>query len=383
MSAASTIGQSQYDRASLAQRQAGSSFKPFVYLTAMEAGHTPHEMVVDEPLTIGNWTPHNYTGKYLGPITLETALAQSINTVAARLANEVGTDNVAATAHRLGITTPIQTDPVDGAGRGRGDARWRWPRPMPPSPTAAIGPRPTASSASAPRRGQVLYDHDLGRAPRAQVIGQPALAYMIQMMRQVIAVGTGARAEIAGYDLAGKTGTTSDYRDAWFIGFTGGFTAAVWVGRDDNTPMRKVTGGGSAGGDLARLHGRGPAPAERPAHPRRPPRRSLGRCDRRHPLRGIQSAGRAARRPCRRRRPPARRRLSPSRRRGSRRTEPIAARRLWSGRRALRPAHQAASEPFGTPSAEGSLATGARGKALFRSTAELIWCKAGRRRPCD
>ena len=102
---------SQFDRATQAQRQAGSSFKPFVYLTAMEAGHTPSEMVVDEPLTIGNWSPKNFENKYLGPITLETALAQSINTVAARLANEVGTNNVAATAHRLGITSQIQTDP--------------------------------------------------------------------------------------------------------------------------------------------------------------------------------------------------------------------------------------------------------------------------------
>ena len=119
---------SQFDRATQAQRQAGSAFKPFVYLTAMEAGHTPHEPVVDEPITIGNWSPRNYTGRYLGPITLETALAQSINTVAARLANEVGTDNVAATAHRLGITSQIQTDPsmalgaveVTPAGDGRG-----------------------------------------------------------------------------------------------------------------------------------------------------------------------------------------------------------------------------------------------------------------------
>src|SRR5215469_799928 len=102
---------SQYDRATEAQRQAGSAFKPFVYLTAMEAGHTPSEPVVDEPIKIGNWEPRNYTGKYLGPITLETALAQSINTVAARLASEVGAANVAATAHRLGITSQIQTDP--------------------------------------------------------------------------------------------------------------------------------------------------------------------------------------------------------------------------------------------------------------------------------
>jgi penicillin-binding protein 1A len=96
---------SQFDRATTARRQAGSAFKPFVYLTAMEQGRTPAVMVVDEPVKIGNWEPKNYTNKYLGPITLQTALAQSINTVAARLANEVGTSNVANTARRLGITS--------------------------------------------------------------------------------------------------------------------------------------------------------------------------------------------------------------------------------------------------------------------------------------
>jgi len=91
--------------------------------------------------------------------------------------------------------------------------------------------------------GKVLFDHNIGQGPRTQVINQPALGYMIQMMRQVLVSGTGVRARIAGRDLAGKTGTTSDYRDAWFVGYTGGFTAAVWVGRDDNTPMKRVTGG--------------------------------------------------------------------------------------------------------------------------------------------
>src|SRR4029077_16720199 len=91
--------------------------------------------------------------------------------------------------------------------------------------------------------GQVLYDHGVDRPVAQQVIGQPALSEMTQMLRQVVASGTGGRAKIGGYDLAGKTGTTSDYRDAWFVGYTGGFVTAVWVGRDDNTPMKRVTGG--------------------------------------------------------------------------------------------------------------------------------------------
>jgi len=234
-------GESQYDRASAGERLAGSSFKPFVYLTAMEQGHSPSEGVVDEPVTIKGWTPRNYTGRYLGAITLETALAQSINTVAARLADEVGTVNVAQTAHNLGITSKIQTDPSMALG-----AVGVSPVEMAQAYDAFGngGYRVSAYGIERIRTadGRVLYDH--GPPQRSPVIAEPALGEMDQMMRQVIASGTGGRARIGGYDLAGKTGTTSDYRDAWFIGFTGGFVAAVWVGKDDNTPMRKVTGGG-------------------------------------------------------------------------------------------------------------------------------------------
>src|SRR5580704_12727633 len=235
---------SQYDRATEAQRQAGSSFKPFVYLTAMEAGHTPSEQVVDEPITINGWSPKNFEGKYLGAITLETALAQSINTVAVRLANEVGTSNVAATAHRLGITSQIQTDPSMALG-----AVEVTPLEMAEAYDAFAngGYRIHAYGIERIRTasGQVLYDHSVDKPQPQAAIGQPSLSEMTLMLRQVVAAGTGARAKIAGYDLAGKTGTTSDYRDAWFVGYTGGFVTAVWVGRDDNTPMKRVTGGGA------------------------------------------------------------------------------------------------------------------------------------------
>ena len=235
---------SQFDRATAARRQAGSAFKPFVYLTAMENGHTPAEPVVDEPITIGNWTPRNYTGRYLGAINLQTALAQSINTVAARLANEVGTNKVAETAHRLGISTPIQTDPSMALGAVEVS-----PMEMAEAYDAFCNGGLRAHGYGIERirtaAGKVLYDHAAGPAQRTQVIAEPALGEMTQMLRQVLVSGTGARARIGGYDLAGKTGTTSDYKDAWFVGFTGGFVAAVWVGKDDNTSMRKVTGGGA------------------------------------------------------------------------------------------------------------------------------------------
>jgi penicillin-binding protein 1A len=235
---------SQFDRVSAARRQAGSAFKPFVYLTAMEAGHTPSETVVDEPLTIGNWTPHNFTNRYLGTITLQTALAESVNTVAARLANEVGTGRVADTARRLGITSPISTEPSMALGAVE---------VSPLEMAQAYAPFSNGGHAAhaygiqriRTAGGRVLYDHGLDSGGGGAVIGSPALQYMNQMLRQVVASGTGARARVAGYDLAGKTGTTSDYRDAWFVGYTGGFVTAVWTGRDDNTAMRRVTGGGA------------------------------------------------------------------------------------------------------------------------------------------
>ncbi len=236
-------GESQFNRAVDARRQAGSSWKPFVYLAAMEAGRTPDTATVDEPVTIAGWSPRNYTGRYLGPITLATALAQSINTVAARLADEVGRSNVAAVARRLGITSTINTDPAMALGT-TGVSPLEMAGAYAPFSNGGVRAKPYGIERIRTADGEVLNEHRA--ADRGQVVGEPALGYMVRMMRGVMtSPGTGARAAIAGYDLAGKTGTTSDYRDAWFVGVTGGFTTAVWVGKDDNTPMRKVTGGGA------------------------------------------------------------------------------------------------------------------------------------------
>ena len=231
---------SQYDRVIEAHRQAGSSWKPFVYLTAMEAGRTPDTPVVDEPVTINGWSPRNFEPEFLGDTTLANALAHSINTVAARLADEVGRENVARTAHRLGIVSQINTDPAMALG-----TTLVTPLEMAQAytPFSNGGVKATAYGVERIRlsTGKVIYQHR--RDAPDQVIQNPALSEMDQMLRGVVAFGTGTHAAIRGYDIAGKTGTTSDFKDAWFCGFTGGVTTVVWVGKDNNEPMRGITGG--------------------------------------------------------------------------------------------------------------------------------------------
>ncbi|WP_374579085.1 transglycosylase domain-containing protein [Phenylobacterium sp.] len=229
-----------YNRAVTARRQAGSAWKPFVYLAALEAGRTPDMTVVDEPVVIGAWSPQNYNGGYAGTLTLEQAVAQSTNTVAVRLADEVGRANVAATARRLGIVSPVNTDPAMALGTSLVS-----PLEMAQA-YAAFGNGGERAQAYGIERirtvgGQVLYQRKA--SPAQAVIANPALSDLNRMLRGVVASGTGTRAAIAGYDLAGKTGTTSDYKDAWFAGYTGGFTAVVWMGNDNGAPMKRVTGG--------------------------------------------------------------------------------------------------------------------------------------------
>ena len=229
-----------YNRAVEAHRQAGSAWKPFVYLAAMEAGRTPDTLAVDEPVTIDGWSPRDFEDGFLGQITLSQALAHSINTVAAKLADDVGRDQVAGVARRLGIVSPINTEPAMALG-----TTLVTPLEMAQAYDAFAngGSRATAIGLVRVRTlgGAILYQHQ--EQPQAAVIANPPLSEMDAMLRGVLVDGTGVKAAIPGYDLAGKTGTTSDFKDAWFCGFTGNFTAVVWMGRDDATPMRGVTGG--------------------------------------------------------------------------------------------------------------------------------------------
>jgi penicillin-binding protein 1A len=244
-------GHSPYNRAVEARRQAGSAWKPFVYLAALEAGRRPEDLVMDEPVTIAGWSPQNYTETFAGAVTVEQALSQSLNTVAARLADEVGRPAVAQAARRLGVASPVNVDPAMALGAVEVS-------PLELAQAYAVlangGRRVSVYGVERIRAaggGPVLYQRKA--PPQPQVVSNPPLSDLNRMLRSAVAVGTGARAAFPGYDLAGKTGTTSDYRDAWFAGYTANFATVVWMGRDDNKPMGRVTGG-SAPAELWRAY---------------------------------------------------------------------------------------------------------------------------------
>ncbi|MGP2493834.1 transglycosylase domain-containing protein [Mesorhizobium sp. PUT5] len=230
---------SQFDRASEARRQPGSAFKPFVYMAALEDGRTPDSVRNDAPVKIGTWTPSNFDGKYYGRVTLATALAKSLNSVAAQLTMEVGPKAVVEAAHRMGIDSPLQTNTSIALGTSEVT-----PLELTSAyvPFANGGYRPPLhfirriTSAD----GKLLYSFDGGSAPR--VISPQVVGMMNSMMAGTVQSGTATKAAF-GWPSAGKTGTSQNSRDAWFVGYTANLTTGVWFGNDDGTPMKKVTGG--------------------------------------------------------------------------------------------------------------------------------------------
>ncbi|MBI5260485.1 MAG: PBP1A family penicillin-binding protein [Bradyrhizobium sp.] len=233
--------ESQYNRAVTAKRQPGSAFKPFVYLTAVEAGLTPDTIRQDAPLEIKGWKPENYTHEYFGAVTLTQALAMSLNTVAVRLGLEVGPKNVVRTAHRLGISSRLEPNASIALGTSEVSVV-ELVGAYAPFANGGLGVSPHVVTRIRTLEGKLLYARQPDQL--GQVIEPRHIAMMNTMMQQTMISGTAKKADIPGWTAAGKTGTSQDFRDAWFIGYTANLVTGVWLGNDDNSPTRKATGGG-------------------------------------------------------------------------------------------------------------------------------------------
>jgi penicillin-binding protein 1A len=231
---------SSFDRAVKALRQPGSAFKPFVYLTALESGYTPDSIANDEPVAVGGWAPKNHTGTYRGAVTLRDSFAQSINTVAVKLADEVGRGNVVSTARRLGIRSELHSRPSLALGTAE---------VTPLELVAAYVPFANGGEGITPHiiarvrngDGKLLYEYK--GTGLARVVDESYVAEMNEMMNATMVSGTGRQAALPDQIAGGKTGTSQNSRDAWFVGYTAHYVGGVWVGNDDGSKMRNVTGG--------------------------------------------------------------------------------------------------------------------------------------------
>ena len=231
---------SQFNRATQARRQPGSAFKLFVYLAGLEAGLTPDSIFVDKPVSVAGWRPRNYDGRFHGAMPLTRAFAKSINTVAVQVSERVGRRRVIDTARRLGITTPIAPHPSLALGASEVTlTELTAAYAAVANGGVAVWPYGIASVEAA--GGKRLYRRTGG--PQSRVIGKDRAQALRRMLREVVRGGTGRAARLGGSE-AGKTGTSQSFRDAWFVGFAGDLVAGVWVGNDDDRPMKKVTGGG-------------------------------------------------------------------------------------------------------------------------------------------
>ena len=231
---------SQFNRATEAKRQPGSAFKPIVYLAALEAGRTPTSVRQDLPVKIGNWTPMNYDRKFRGPVTLQTALSKSLNTVAAQLAMEVGPKEVVATAHRIGVTSKLEANASIALGTSEVTLK-ELTQAYASFANGGYAVQPYIIRRISTVNGKLLYERK--SADLEPVISARNLGMMNYMLKQVIVSGTGKAAKLDGREAAGKTGTTQNSRDAIFVGYTADYVTGVWYGNDDGSNTKKVTGG--------------------------------------------------------------------------------------------------------------------------------------------
>ncbi|GIX16678.1 MAG: hypothetical protein KatS3mg119_0864 [Rhodothalassiaceae bacterium] len=234
---------SQFDRAGQARRQPGSAMKPFLYAAALEAGVRPDDVLPDAPITVGDWSPKNFDGRYRGPVALREAFVHSLNSVAVRLILEVGPEAVVAMARRLGLEEPLQPSAVACAGGAGGAGSSISSRAYAPFENGGYAVDPYMVLEVRAEDGPVLYRYRPADGGGARALGGGAG----DDARSHAGGGGGghrpARAACPALPAGGKTGTTQDFRDAVFVGFIPDHVAGVWVGNDDNAPMKGVTGG--------------------------------------------------------------------------------------------------------------------------------------------
>jgi penicillin-binding protein 1A len=242
-------GESQFNRTTDALRQPGSSFKPYVYATALMHGFTPNSVVVDSPVCIGNWCPHNFSGGFSGPVTLTQAITRSINVIPVKLSIALGNGNpkigramIKETARAAGLRTPLPDTPSMPIGADEvtildhtgGYTMF---------PNGGMSATPHAILEVRTGAGELIWRWDRDGKKPVRVLPANVATEMNQMMNHVVEEGTAKRAKLDGIEAAGKTGTTNAFRDAWFMGFTGNYVCGIWFGNDDYTPTNRMTGG--------------------------------------------------------------------------------------------------------------------------------------------